>query len=344
MRDGLRGVVSKDFDFATSAEPRRVQGLFAKTLDHGIRFGTVVVVENGHSFEVTTFRQDLPYKDGRHPEGIRFSSPEEDAARRDFTINALFYDWDTQSVIDFVGGEQDLQQKCIRAVGEARQRFLEDHLRILRALRFAAELQFKIEEKTWIALRDLSGQLESISGERIFGELRRWCMAATPVQVDQLMRSGVLPAILPNWKERDPWQSEDPRELSFWFWLVEKQPELLPKLHQRLHLPRQLHRDLERVFDVLQMNLASVSVGELVEMSFDVAKNFALQKRSEASVCKALQLSREWQTKPEPWVKAADVQAQGSRLGEILRKTYWAQLDRTVRDRDEALHFAHDLK
>ena len=137
VRDLLLGKIPKDFDIATSARPEEVQKTFARTYAVGAHFGVVVVLEAGFQVEVATYRSDGAYLDGRRPTSVHFSSPEEDACRRDFTINGMFYDPPNESVIDFVGGREDLAARRIRAIGEPAERFAEDRLRLLRAIRFA---------------------------------------------------------------------------------------------------------------------------------------------------------------------------------------------------------------
>ena len=151
VRDRLRGVEPKDFDIATSAAPEAVQKIFSKTIPVGVQFGVVMVIEQEMPFEVATFRTEGNYRDGRHPSSVQFATLEEDARRRDFTVNGLYYDIKTQKVIDWVGGEKDLKSKIIRTIGDAYQRFTEDHLRMMRAIRFACQLGFEIEEKTQTA-------------------------------------------------------------------------------------------------------------------------------------------------------------------------------------------------
>src|SRR5690606_32464813 len=138
VRDLLLQKTPKDIDIATAATPEQVAPLFAKTVAVGVSFGVIRVVENEQMLEVASFRKDGNYGDGRHPESITYSSAEEDAQRRDFTINALFLDPVSMEVIDFVGGIEDLKKKCLQTVGLPENRFAEDHLRILRALRFSA--------------------------------------------------------------------------------------------------------------------------------------------------------------------------------------------------------------
>src|SRR4030095_4899445 len=144
VRDLVRGQTPKDIDIATDARPEEVQKIFRRTHAVGAHFGVVVVLENDWQFEVATFRSDGAYLDGRHPVAVNFSSPEEDARRRDFTINGMFFDPPNDAVIDFVGGREDLAAGIVRAIGNPAQRFAEDRLRLLRAIRFATVLQFEI--------------------------------------------------------------------------------------------------------------------------------------------------------------------------------------------------------
>lgn len=148
VRDRLRGVEPHDFDIATNARPEEVQRLFPRNVAVGAQFGVIVVLEGDLAFEVATFRSDDAYVDGRRPSSIRFTTAREDAARRDFTINAMFYDPVAEEVVDYVDGRADLEKKIIRAVGDANQRFAEDKLRMMRAIRFATTLDFEIEART----------------------------------------------------------------------------------------------------------------------------------------------------------------------------------------------------
>lgn len=179
VRDHLLGSQSTEIDIATSAPPEKIQKLFPKTVDVGISFGVVVVVLEGINFEVSTFRKDLAYVDGRHPTGVDFSTPEKDAQRRDFTINGMFYDPLTGELHDYVGGQSDLKKGVIRAIGSPIERFQEDRLRMIRAVRFSARFGFPIEEKTADAIVKVSSTLfPSVSVERIWQELTK--MSATP--------------------------------------------------------------------------------------------------------------------------------------------------------------------
>src|SRR5207302_5840897 len=198
VRDMVRGLPAKDFDIATDATPDVVQKIFPHTYAVGAAFGVVVVVVDGFNFEVATFRSDGAYVDHRHPVDVRFSSPEEDAKRRDFTINGMFFDPEKNEVIDFVGGRTDLDAKLVRAIGDPAARFSEDRLRMLRAVRFATALDYKIDNQTWDALVANAASINEISAERIREELMRVFLSPKRVRGwDLLDASGLMRAILP---------------------------------------------------------------------------------------------------------------------------------------------------
>ncbi len=171
VRDFLLGRAPTDFDIATDAKPEQVEKLFPKTIPVGRKFGVIIVLENGIQFQVATFRAEADYQDGRRPEKIEFANAEADASRRDFTVNGLFYDPLTKKIHDWVGGEKDLRAKIIRTIGAPEERFGEDHLRMLRAVRFAAQLGFEIEAKTFSAIQLLAPKIKIISAERVRDEL-----------------------------------------------------------------------------------------------------------------------------------------------------------------------------
>jgi len=198
VRDMVRGCVPKDIDIVTDARPEQVQQIFPRTHAVGAHFGVIIVVENEFQFEVATFRSDDVYLDGRRPSAVHFSSPEEDAKRRDFTINGMFFDPQNNTVIDFVGGRADLEAKLIRAVGQPAQRFAEDRLRLLRAVRFATTLAFEIEQETWDALAANASSITQISAERIRDELVGIFLSPHRLRGwDLLDASGLLRAIIP---------------------------------------------------------------------------------------------------------------------------------------------------
>src|SRR6266516_2135837 len=198
VRDIVRDRIPKDFDIATDARPEVVQQLFSRTHAVGVHFGVILVLENNFQFEVATFRSDDAYIDGRHPSAVHFSSPEQDAQRRDFTINGMFYDPVAEEVIDLVGGRADIAAKLVRAIGDPAQRFAEDRLRMLRAVRFATVLDYQIDRKTWDALVANAASIHEISAERIRDELVRIFLSRNRGRGwDLLDASGLMRAILP---------------------------------------------------------------------------------------------------------------------------------------------------
>ena len=196
VRDMVRGLTPKDYDIATDARPEAVQKLFPRTYAVGAHFGVIIVLENGFQFEVATFRSDEGYIDGRHPSAVRFSSPEEDAKRRDFTINGMFYDPVAEEVIDFVKGRADIAAKLVRAIGDPAERLAEDRLRMLRAVRFATVLDYKIDNGTWKALVANAPSINQISAERIRDELVRILTSPNRVRGWDLLDSGGLMRVI----------------------------------------------------------------------------------------------------------------------------------------------------
>ncbi|MFA6772810.1 MAG: HD domain-containing protein [Sphaerochaeta sp.] len=205
VRDHLLGLKSEDYDFTTDALPKEVMKLFKHVIPTGIEHGTVTVHFEKQSFEVTTFRSEAEYLDGRHPSSVSFiPSLEEDLKRRDFTINAFAADCQSGRIIDLHEGRKDLKNRTIRAIGDPRQRFAEDALRILRAARIAAKLNFSIEERTLAAMGEMRENLNKVSAERIRDELFKLVLADHPGRALAYLREqGVLTVILPEFKGSD---------------------------------------------------------------------------------------------------------------------------------------------
>lgn len=199
VRDRLLGRPFHDIDIATSARPEQVVELFPRTRPVGRSFGVVLVQQGGHWFEVATFREDLEYRDGRRPVGVRYADEIADARRRDFTINGMFYDPLTDEVRDYVDGRADLAARLVRAIGDPRRRFAEDRLRMVRAVRFAATLEFDIEPATAAAIRELAPAIVEVAAERLREELNRlWLEAIRPGEaLRRLEALGLLAALLP---------------------------------------------------------------------------------------------------------------------------------------------------
>ena len=199
VRDLLLGREPADYDVATSATPDVVTKLFPQTVTVGARFGVVLVLVDGHQVEVATFRSDHGYTDGRHPDAVRFArSAEEDVRRRDFTINGLLYDPLAEKTLDYVGGQEDLRRAIIRTIGKPEERFAEDKLRMLRAVRFAARFGYAIEPGTFAAIRALCGAIEQVSRERVRDELAKMLTEGAARRAMELLdESGLLAVVLP---------------------------------------------------------------------------------------------------------------------------------------------------
>jgi len=198
VRDILLRRKPRDYDVATSAHPDQVQNLFEHTVAVGKAFGVIRVRLDSHEIEVATFRTEGAYRDGRHPSFVRFATAREDAERRDFTINGLFYDPIRRVILDFVGGRVDLKNGLLRAIGKATERFREDQLRLLRCIRLAAQLGFRIDPATWRAVLRMAPRIRSISAERIRDELTRLLLAPQADRGLRLLKeSGLLKELLP---------------------------------------------------------------------------------------------------------------------------------------------------
>ena len=198
VRDSLVGREAHDYDLVTDATPEQVQTIFPKTDAVGAHFGVILVREEGMHFEVATFRTDGSYKDSRRPESVEYSNPEEDAQRRDFTMNGLFQNPESGEVIDFVGGQADLENGILKAIGDPEKRFQEDALRLLRAVRFATILEFEIESTTWEAVCKSSSLLKNIAIERIQVEFSRIITSANRRRgIELLVESGLIKYFLP---------------------------------------------------------------------------------------------------------------------------------------------------
>ncbi len=194
----IRDKSPEDYDIATNATPDQIQALFDRTLEVGKQFGVIIVLIGDDQFEVATFRTESDYQDGRHPGEVSFSTPEEDAKRRDFTINGMFYNPLNDELIDYVGGQRDLKAKIIRAIGGPYERFAEDKLRILRAVRFYVQLGFEIEPATFDAIKDFADKINDVSMERIRDEFTKGLTSKAPDKFVQVCSQlGLLNEIIP---------------------------------------------------------------------------------------------------------------------------------------------------
>jgi len=198
VRDRLLGLQVEDYDIATDARPEVVQRLFDNTVAVGAKFGVIMVILDGDPFEVATFRADAPYVDGRRPSSVRFGTIEEDAKRRDFTIGGMYYDPFEDRLIDLVGGMRDLRAGIVRAIGNPYDRFAEDHLRVMRAARFAARLNFTIEPETHAAMKLAAPLVPKVSAERIGEEIVRLMTEGGAARgMDIMVETGLMKEVLP---------------------------------------------------------------------------------------------------------------------------------------------------
>lgn len=198
VRDMLLGTEPKDFDIVTSAKPEEIEDLLEYTVPIGKKFGVILAIKNGHHFEVATFRSDSGYSDGRRPDAIEFTDAKADACRRDFTINALFYDPTADKIMDYVNGQKDMEEKLIRFIGNPEERIKEDHLRLLRAVRFKNNFNFQYHPNTYNAIKKHSHLISKISKERIRDEFNKMIMGANAEKgFEELFELGLLEHIMP---------------------------------------------------------------------------------------------------------------------------------------------------
>lgn len=251
VRDYLMGHPSDDIDIATDASVKEIQKLFPKTIPVGVAFGIVIVVESNQHFEVATFRKDRGYLDGRRPTGIDPASPEEDAKRRDFTINGLFFDPLEGKIYDFVGGKKDIKNGIIRAIGNPDERFFEDRLRMMRAVRYATRFEFPIEEKTLGAIRAHAKDLiPSVAMERIWQEFKKMShFAHFDRGLILLHELGLLSVIFPELKEVS--LSEIQKRVRF----IEKFPKGSPPFAELLELfPKMDLEEIQTLSEYLKLS------------------------------------------------------------------------------------------
>jgi poly(A) polymerase len=282
VRDLLLRRPISDIDVTTSAPPEMIESLFDYTIPVGRQFGVVIVVIASINYEVATFRKDFDYQDGRHPGRVEFTSAREDALRRDFTINALMLDPDNEEVIDFVEGRQDLENRIIRTVGDPEARFREDKLRLMRAVRFACELDFQIEDRTKRALRARTQEIGDVSHERIRDELLKTLVSPRAgLGLEMLRENGFLKVILPEVAAMSG---------------VEQPPEFHPEGDVFVHTCLML-KIAERLHPVLALGVLLHDVGK--PPTFKVADRIRFNGHAEVGanmaedICRRLRVSRE---------------------------------------------------
>ncbi len=374
VRDQLLGKTPKDYDVATSARPEQVRELFGRrrTLAIGEAFGVISVLgKRGCApIEVATFRIDGVYADGRHPDSVTYSDAEHDASRRDFTINGLFYDPLDEQVIDHVHGQEDLQQRMIRAIGDPQARFREDKLRMLRAVRFATTLGFEIEQQTQTAIRDMADEIMVVSAERIGLELQKILAHAQRAQgVRQLKEVGLLRPLLPELMPHAKPQSElwrqtlqhlknlqtnslavslatlllpldDPAAVSAIGRRLRYSNKVVARAAWLVKSMRQVVQADQLAWPLLQRLLVHDGIDDLISLAEAVLKpDHAGLKR-----CHEQLLMPREQLDPNPLVTGDDLIAHGIRPGKhfarLLEAIRDAQLEQRITDRKQALDMA----
>jgi len=370
VRDMLLGVRSSDYDVATDATPRQVKRLFRRVLLVGAKFGVAMVLHRRRKVEVTTFRSDESYTDGRRPDSVRYTKPREDAKRRDFTINGMFYDPADDRVIDYVGGRKDLAAGVVRTIGSADRRFAEDYLRMLRAVRFSVRLGFRIVPATAAAIRKRAPKITSISGERIFDELSR--MLAHPAAGEALRKLeelGLARHVLPElFAPRSRWRASVERvsavakrrdlTLALGALLLDVPPTDIRRIVRRFGASNELrdalclmaerHDEWRRAAEMPLHTFKRLMASRHFER---MRRLWRLEeKRETARQTQSWRIARRAngiapaEVSPKPLIGGADLMAlgvaEGPRLGAILRTVRNAQLDERIHTRDEAIRLA----
>lgn len=357
VRDALLRLVANDLDVATDATPEEIEKIFEKTVAVGKSFGVMRVLIGEADIEVATFRSDGDYKDGRRPETVHFSSPEMDAQRRDFTVNALFYDLESKKVLDFVQGQKDLAHKCLRTVGDPEKRFAEDHLRLLRAARFVGQLDFTLEKNTAEVLKKLAPKVLTVSGERIheeMGKLLRSAAANKGLQV--MVQSGLMGELFP-FRAQDANADFLPLALHAWesFALFFRQASWseVKSLLQRLRFSVKEQRAVERVWLLWHQpeSFMQLSLGQkLLKMAEEgIPWGLTILKAQNLFRAEIEFLEARWnqwgKELPKPFLSGNDLQGlQGKAIGVCLAQAYELQLERKLKTREEALTWLKNYK
>ena len=373
VRDMLLRRRCNDYDVATNASPLQVKRLFDHVLLVGAAFGVAMVIRRGRKVEVTTFRSDVSYSDGRRPDAVRFSSREEDAQRRDFTINGMFYDPIAEEVIDTVGGREDLERRIVRTIGQPEQRFAEDYLRMVRAVRFAVALEFQIESATAAAIAETAERITAISGERIFDELGKMLARKTaPAAMRKLRELGLARHILPEllaepllWEESlqrvEAVAGRRQMGLSLGALLAGLPAGDIRRIARRWGASNDLAAELCFYGDHLG-DWPQAAAMPLCDFKRLMASGWfedlhslwkAEERRLTGKTAEARRIADRAagiaiaEVAPPPYVSGDDLIAMGLKagpsLGRVLRQLYDAQLNGEIRSRDEAFERAREI-
>ena len=370
VRDMLLGRQANDYDVATDAQPKDVMRLFRRTLKVGAKFGVVIVLTNNQQVEVATFRTEGRYADGRHPSAVRFATAAEDASRRDFTINGMFYDPLTDKVIDYVDGQADLARQIVRTIGRPEERFAEDYLRMLRAVRFSTQLGFAIEPATFLAICRLAGNIIKISGERIAIELEGILVDPNRAAgMSMLVETGLAEVIFPGFGREQAKLAVSMlghlrKKVDFALALaelfahcsteftLEKCRLLKPSRNQARHLKFLLANRGKLLND--QMSLAELRMivsepyfWDLYELQRAIQKAQAGGRRNLAPLVKLrkrIEALGDIELRPKPLLNGHDLMRLGAvpgpALGQLAQEMYIAQLEGHLQTREQAEHWA----
>ncbi len=365
VRDMVMGIEPADYDIATSARPEEIMRIFPRTEGIGAQFGVVLVIARGHPFEVATFRSDEAYIDGRRPTGVVFTDAQTDVLRRDFTINGLLYDPIEDKLIDYVHGQEDIQAKVVRAIGDPRHRFEEDKLRVLRAVRFGARLGYTIEAQTWEAVRSMASQIHQVSRERIREELLRILTEGRALRGARMLHeSGLLTETLPEvrWDEHlerslEMVKAGVSEEFAMAVLIHETSASTAAEITERLKFSRaQAHHIIALVENAARFaEVRSMSVSALkrflrlnrFEDHLELSRICATaSNRSLADYNYAIGAFRNWSEEeiaPRLLITGEDLIAMGLKPGplfkEILTRVEDEQLEGRLRERQQALNF-----
>ncbi|MEK6774044.1 MAG: CCA tRNA nucleotidyltransferase [Bdellovibrionota bacterium] len=359
VRDAFLGVIPHDFDLVTDASVQDLQKIFKKVVLVGESFGVIRVIESGHTIEVAQFRKESDYKDGRHPSLVSAATPEEDALRRDFTVNALFYDFSTGKVLDFVGGLTDLENRKLRCVGNSEVRFQEDHLRILRAIRLEAQLGFTLNPETKTACENLAPLTLKVSKERIQDELIKMITGPRPnLAIQSLWNFGLMKILFPQRAEN--YQevlsqieilfkysvSNAELALTFFAWRIKKSEDFF----KNLKWPKKSEKNIQTVLNIFMFKeeFLRQRLGEqlliyqdnLFQKVLVACQDFYFDSKEKE---KLSELKNQWikvgqnNLLPAPLVKAIDLPEnyQGSQIGSALKEAFLLQLENPTMSKTE---------
>ncbi|MFM6927057.1 MAG: CCA tRNA nucleotidyltransferase [Bdellovibrio sp.] len=350
VRDALLGIMANDLDIATDATPDTIEKLFVKTINVGKTFGVMRVVIEGADIEVATFRNDGDYKDGRRPEHVVFSTPEEDAERRDFTVNALFYDLQRNQVLDYVNGRKDLEQRILKTVGDPAKRFQEDQLRLLRGARFAAQLGFTVVDETKFAMKQMAQAVLNVSGERIREEMSK-LLKAKNVQagLDVMDETNLMKVLFPWRAAHLVWRSYGATEAwqNLSLFLSTATANDLKQSLDLLKLSTKERRGIEDACGLWENaeTFMKLRRGEQLQQLQKPGKEWALDVLSKkgqfvSEIKTVMEDKHSWgPVLPKPFLNGEDLRGQlaGEAIGQCLQEALRLQLERQLQSREEAL-------